>query len=85
MHEKSCHKQIEVINNDNVSKKRKSTDDIPSSRKKTKNDAVSKKVGKVAIKKTKEKTFCCDECDYETKSKQSLKRHKETSCKAHLD
>ena len=43
MHVKACHKKIE-LNKVNEQKKRKLTDDIPSSRKKTKNNVVSKKV-----------------------------------------
>ena len=43
MHLKACHKKIE-LNKVNEQKKRKLTDDIPSSRKKTKNNVVSKKV-----------------------------------------
>ena len=41
-HKKACHK-----NNELNKLKRKSNDDIPSSRKKTKNNVVSKKVKKV--------------------------------------
>ena len=43
MHVKACHKKSEV-NEVNELKKRKLTDDIPSSRKKTKKNVVSKKV-----------------------------------------
>ena len=46
MHVKSCHKK-NVIMKAIEPKKRKSTDDIPTSRKKTKNNVVSKKVKRV--------------------------------------
>ena len=45
MHVKSCHKKNE-LNEVNLTKKRKSTEVIPLSRKKTKNNVVSKKVKK---------------------------------------
>ena len=64
--------------NDNVTKKRKLTDDsndiLPSSKKK-KNYVVSPKDVK----------FACDECNHKTDSKKSLKKHKETSCEMKLD
>ena len=36
-------------------------------------------------KKSKEETFSCDECEYKTKFKKSLIKHKETSCAEKLD
>ena len=46
MHVKSCHTKNELIKV-NEPKKRKATEVIPSSRKKTKSNVVSKKVKKV--------------------------------------
>ena len=46
MHIKACHKKT-VLNKVNATKKRKSNDEIPTSRKKTKRNVVSKKVKKV--------------------------------------
>ena len=43
MHVKACHKKNELTKVNEL-KKRKLTDDVPSSRKKTKNNVVSKKV-----------------------------------------
>ena len=39
----------------------------------------------ISSKKTKEETFSCDECEYKTKNKESLKNHKETSHKVNQD
>ena len=77
VHVKSCHKIIELNEEQKlVTKKRKNTDDNASTRKKPKSaDVVSKKEGK----------YSCDECNYKTQSKKSLKKHKETSCEATLD
>ena len=58
-----------------MTKKRKTTDDNLSSRKKTKSEKVSKK----------EEQFTCDECKYKKTQKNALIKHKETSCEASLD
>ena len=36
-------------------------------------------------KKSKDETFSCEDCEYKTKCKKSLTKHKETSCAEKLD
>ena len=80
-HIKSIHENVQIeqfeqnkslATNKVKTNKRKSENDIIPNRKKTKNDLVSRK----------EEKFACDECNFKTHSKQSLKKHKETSCEA---
>ena len=70
MHNKSCHKIIELNKEEIVvTKKRKTIDENAVSGKKTKS----------------EEKFKCDDCSYIAQSKKSLKNHKETSCEGLLE